>query len=291
MKVVAFTCPGCGAQLSVDQDKKLATCQYCGANFPVDDEAQHVRYDNAEQAGYEFEKGRLRAQAEYAQSQTFAPLTNQQVEPKKKRKTWLWVLGWLFMFPLPLTILMVRNKKLDKRVRIAIVAAAWLLYVCIGLYGENDVGRTTVDYGLTSEQIELVTNPSEEYVFDRLSKAPHVLRPTKATPGHDPNRGLGKEEGYTADIFFESDLVDQSKVDGDNVLDKGTSAGGSVEVFSTVVGAVRRDEQLASRDGRHNTTGYHAVVGTCVIRTSKYLDADQQKVLESSIVESLTRTE
>lgn len=25
--------------------------------------------------------------------------------PQKKRKTWLWVLGWIFMFPLPLTIL------------------------------------------------------------------------------------------------------------------------------------------------------------------------------------------
>lgn len=54
-------------------------------------------------------------------------------QPTKKRKTWLWVLGWFFIFPVPLTILMVRNQKLNKLVKIGIIAVAWVLYLIIAL--------------------------------------------------------------------------------------------------------------------------------------------------------------
>ena len=76
MKLVTFACPACGAQLTVDLAKKQASCQYCGATFPIDDEAQHVRYDNAEQAGYEFEKGRRRAiqEAEQTKNRVVKPI-------------------------------------------------------------------------------------------------------------------------------------------------------------------------------------------------------------------------
>ena len=142
MKLVAFTCPACGAQLNVDIEKQQASCQYCGATFPVDDEAQHIRYDNAEQAGDEFERGRQRAQAEFAQAQARAqgmgqqpyqiPLqvpASTQAPPKAKRKTWLWALGWLIIFPVPLTILMMRNKKLSEKVRMGIITAACIVYI------------------------------------------------------------------------------------------------------------------------------------------------------------------
>ena len=43
---------------------------------------------------------------------------------------WLWVLGWIFIFPVPLTALMLRpTNKLDKKIRYAIIAAAWLIYI------------------------------------------------------------------------------------------------------------------------------------------------------------------
>ena len=111
MKIVNLTCPGCGARLEVDMDRKMAFCSYCGAALPVDDEIQKVQLDGAEKAGYEFEKGRQRAQAEAAQASfrlskllstssqpTSSPksLPNPRQapqEPPKRRKTWLWVLG------------------------------------------------------------------------------------------------------------------------------------------------------------------------------------------------------
>lgn len=49
----------------------------------------------------------------------------------KKNNTILWVLGWFFIFPVPLTILMIRNQKLDKKVKIGIIAAVWIVYLGI----------------------------------------------------------------------------------------------------------------------------------------------------------------
>ena len=54
---------------------------------------------------------------------------------EKKRKTWLWVLGWIFCFPIPLTILMLRNKKLSNALRFGVIVFAWLLVLSIALFG------------------------------------------------------------------------------------------------------------------------------------------------------------
>lgn len=134
MKIVSMVCPNCGASLQVDADQKNLTCSYCGNGLYVDDEVNHVQYDNAEETGYQFEKGRQRAQAEATrvQQQTFNMNFG---KPPKKRKTWLWVLGWIFIFPVPLTILMLRNQKLSKPVKIGIIVAAWIVYLIIGLAG------------------------------------------------------------------------------------------------------------------------------------------------------------
>ena len=134
MKIVSMVCPNCGASLQVDADQKNLTCSYCGNGLYVDDEVKHVQYDNAEETGYQFEKGRQRAQAEATrvQQQTFNMNFG---KPPKKRKTWLWVLGWIFIFPVPLTILMLRNQKLSKPVKIGIIVSAWIVYLIIGLVG------------------------------------------------------------------------------------------------------------------------------------------------------------
>ncbi len=70
MQLVDLSCPHCGAALKVDAENKNASCEHCGAKLFVDDEKQHLEVDNAEQAGYDFEKGRQRAQAEQAQTKS-----------------------------------------------------------------------------------------------------------------------------------------------------------------------------------------------------------------------------
>ena len=62
----------------------------------------------------------------------------QSSKPAKKRKTWLWVLGWIFVFPLPLTILLLRSQKMKKAVKIAIIAIAWLFYLLFVFAANSD---------------------------------------------------------------------------------------------------------------------------------------------------------
>ena len=114
MKLIDATCPHCGASLKTDGESRNAVCKYCGASFLIDDEVKHIRYDNAEEAGYEFEKGRQRAREEARQKERAERRQYSQTEPKKegyfprtpqyakpaetKRRAGIGCLGWLFVF-------------------------------------------------------------------------------------------------------------------------------------------------------------------------------------------------
>ena len=155
MKLVDTTCPHCGSALKIDSSNKNATCEYCGAALLIDDEVQHVQYDNAEEAGYKFEKGRQRAQAEAKRNTTRINTQTYQQPPKKKRKTWLWVLGWICVFPLPLTILLLRKKDMKPALKYGIIAAAWIVYLLIGLSGGfGDSNKNTTEQSSTPAVVE-----------------------------------------------------------------------------------------------------------------------------------------
>ena len=130
MKLIETTCPHCGAALKVNMERGFCYCEYCGTKLLIDDEAVHVQYDNAEQAGYDFEKGRQRAQEEYNASLQQEPQVVYQEQPKK-RNTVLWVLGWIFIFPLPLTLIIYKSKTLPAWSKIFIIAAAWIVYIVL----------------------------------------------------------------------------------------------------------------------------------------------------------------
>ncbi len=106
-------CPQCGVKVGAKPKK----CPRCGTNY----------YSSAcPDCGYTavFDK------AAVAKDGTTAKST-------KKKKIWPWVLGWLLFFPVPLTILMVRNKKLNKKVKIGVIVAAWGLYFAIAAFGKS----------------------------------------------------------------------------------------------------------------------------------------------------------
>ena len=49
-----------------------------------------------------------------------------------KGRILLWILGWIFIFPLPLTILLIR-KGMKRTVKYAVIAIAWILYIVIAV--------------------------------------------------------------------------------------------------------------------------------------------------------------
>ena len=155
VKLVDMKCPNCGAQLTVDADNEQAKCEFCGATLLIDDGVQHLQVDDAEKAGYEFEKGRQRAQAEaqpqpapvYVQQQ---PQYNQQqyAQPQKQQHGCLWwfgmVLLWICFLPIMATIYIARSKTLKKSYKVAIIAAIWLVCILIGtLYPHTSTNTST----------------------------------------------------------------------------------------------------------------------------------------------------
>lgn len=143
------------------------------------------------------------------------------------------------------------------------------------------------------QQRAQVTNPSEQFVIERLTGLPNVTGIEAATEENDPNGNLHKDGGYTSAVFFSSDLVDSSQVYLDpsytGIPSAGCDGGGCVEVYATEQDAVERDTYLAAFDGSILRPGSHTVLGTCVVRTSDLLTASQQEALEQSIAVSLTR--
>ena len=127
MKLIDMTCPHCGAMLKIDADEKEAVCEHCGTRILIDYEVHHVQYDNAEEAGYDFEKGRQRAIAE-AKSQA----SRQNQKKTEKKGSLLLVLSWIFIFPLPLTSLIMENREMEKSAKYAVIILAWILYLFIG---------------------------------------------------------------------------------------------------------------------------------------------------------------
>lgn len=111
---VPAKCPNCGGEFPVNPSQECTVCQFCQqpvitANAIQNYQANHIN----DRAGF-----------------VAAPSVPQPEAPKKKH-TLLWVLGWIFCFPIPLTILILRNQKLDKKIRLGIIAAGWIVYLLI----------------------------------------------------------------------------------------------------------------------------------------------------------------
>ena len=191
MQLVDMTCPNCGAKVQVDLENKSAVCEHCGSIFALDDEKIHLQYDNAEEAGYLFEKGRQRAQEEQRkrEQETYrAPVQNvniqSQKQPVKKRKTWLWVLGWICIFPLPLTILLLRKKDMKPGLKWGIIIAAWVIYIVIGASGDTDSERqktkTQTESSTAGSVASGIEETKQEEALEEAMDAANISESTEA---------------------------------------------------------------------------------------------------------------
>ena len=137
------------------------------------------------------------------------------------------------------------------------------------------------------KQYEHFLTPTEEFIIQRLSNVDEIVASRAVTEDNDPNGKLNKAGGYTATIFFTSSNVDQNDVVGEDIIEKGTRGGGSIEVYANEDDAKVRNEYLSGFDGGFLDSGSHKVVGTVVIRTSDELTATQQDNLETKIIDAI----
>lgn len=130
-----MTCPHCGGKLSINENQTKATCDYCDSVILLKEEKEFDNANHFENLGYEFEKGRQRAKQEAFQ-QNASVNYGQNVYVKKKRHTFWWVMGWIFIFPIPITIIISRNKTMKTWLKTGIIALSWFVYLLIGFINQ-----------------------------------------------------------------------------------------------------------------------------------------------------------
>ena len=65
MKLLELKCKNCGSLLKVKPGTIDIHCNFCQTNYKLDDEVKHLKYDEMERAGYDYELGRMKARDEY----------------------------------------------------------------------------------------------------------------------------------------------------------------------------------------------------------------------------------
>lgn len=116
-------CPHCGGEVSGE------CCDYCGSELKKD--PQPIIHITNNYYG------------------TPAPEEKQDDSPnvtqKPNKKLVWWILGWIFIFPLPLTVLLMRNKNMSPWLKYSIVAAVWIVWLTIGVFGGTESYETPTD--------------------------------------------------------------------------------------------------------------------------------------------------
>ena len=92
-----------------------------------------------------------------------------KVTPRRVMKMLLWVVGWMLIFPVPLTILVKRNPKMKKSLKIATIVTAWTVFIIWKLGtpgGGNEQSATTRQIPeITEENVVTITELKMEADF------------------------------------------------------------------------------------------------------------------------------
>jgi hypothetical protein len=143
------------------------------------------------------------------------------------------------------------------------------------------------EYSVAS--LQQVTDPKEDFVLSRLSEVDTVISLAPATSEQDPFGKLKKANGYLVCVFFQDSRVKEyAPVSSESeLLSIGKEAGGCIEVYRIKEQAEKRDADLKEAAGQEE----HLMLGTCIIRPSTYLTAEQQKDLEDTIKDVFLRVD
>ncbi len=168
-------CPNCGAD--IEQNSRF--CSYC--NSPITIEMQrtqeqlnksgcpkcgstNITFKRENQGEVRGKKGKqiVHKTVGFCKDCGYTWYPNTPVNQKKSdSKMWLWVLGWIFIFPVPLTILMLRNKNLKPVVKYGIIAAGWIVYLIIGLAGGSGDNNTNTTSNTTVTETNLAVDVAD----------------------------------------------------------------------------------------------------------------------------------
>ena len=129
-------CESCGSQISYDMKREQELlnrqgCPKCGSS--------NITFNREKQGEIKGKRGTavVRRTVGVCMDCGNTWYADKQ-EPQKKSKTWLWVLGWICIFPIPLTILLLRKKDMNPILKYGVIALGWLVYLIIALSGSSE---------------------------------------------------------------------------------------------------------------------------------------------------------
>ena len=156
----------------------------------------------------------------------------------------------------------------------------------------NDVEsiyRKVNELAINYQLVKQITAPNEKWVSTRLECVDSITGQMAVTGSNDPNQLLGKPNGgYKSCIYFTVKDIDPNTVKGNNIVDKGTDAGGCIESYGTLEDALNRCDYLSQFDNTLLYSGSYVIVGTMVVRTSYKLTDKQQVDLTNEIIRAFT---
>lgn len=161
---VPAKCPGCGGEYPVNPSQECCVCQFCQQPVITANAIQlYQMHHSTDRAGF-----------------VGAPPVPPQ-EPPKKKRTWLWVLGWIFCFPIPLTILMLRNKTMNPKVKYGIIAAGWIVYLLI-LFVPRTGSRSTDQPPAEPQKPAVTERVQDESAAEKTTaKVPETTAPPETS--------------------------------------------------------------------------------------------------------------
>ena len=149
-------CPNCTAEI----EKNSEFCEFCGSSITAQMrmeqeqlnkvgcpkcQSTNICFSREKQGELKGKGGTevVRATVGMCKDCGYTWIPNSDEAKQKKNKTWLWVLGWIFIFPVPLTILMLRKKDMKPILKYGIIAIAWIIYLIIGIAGNSSESTPT----------------------------------------------------------------------------------------------------------------------------------------------------
>ena len=177
-----------------------------------------------------------------------------------------------------------------------VVPDSGIVNVCKEILNGNNPIKIRNDIDLINNEIERIneniaivnkiTNPNVEDVVKNLRKVRNISK-IEVVSDEDKKSDLFFYDGMFKDCaYFTSDLV-KDVIDGQTPVEKGTDAGGCVEIYETVERAHERFDYLMGFDNTIYYSGQFITVGTMIVRTSYLLSDEENSELVNEIVNAL----
>ena len=239
-------CPNCGAEIA----NGSKTCEFCGTQITYDmlrEQEQlskkgcpkcgssNITFTRENQGEIRGRKAKKVVHTTVGYCKDCGYTWTPEMEKPKKRRTFLWILGWIFIFPVPLTILMLRKKNLKPAIKYGVIAAAWIIYLILVLVSRgNNKKQTNTESIRPSVQSEIQQESST--TKQEISSAPAKQESSKP------------EESKSEDSKAEDDRKDESSKPAESSAIEETSEESKEESSEEIVEEESSEEEASSEE-------------------------------------------